>query len=378
MDEKKEICDIVTSSHHSKYGSLKSKVDFHSIAVTSDRKTETGTEKTFRKTIVAYIVCISSMVLSCLSIASVQVLGGAIPEFELNAWRFGVQVFLISPVIIYRRCDLIVPKRKLLLLFAMFFVYNAFNVVYFTAAIYLAIGTVFGITNCTTIASNAILSVCIKQDRKMFLYLGAILAIIGILMMTQPPFMFPGNLLPPSPVTNFSSPCVDIVKEGTTVRDMEYMGYIFAVLSGLALCAIFHGMSKLVTEVNTFTFAFWNGLVGTAVSLIFMGILETPVMPASPICILLLLGHALGSSQISVILPWCLQYLSPTVCALVNSLQMVVLLTLQYTALKDIQPGHGNWVEILGAVACFIGIVVGPTWHMIKGNKTNNLASDIS
>ena len=192
-------------------------------------------------------------------------------------------------------------------------------------------------------------------------------------MMTQPQFMFPGNILPPAPETNFSSPCLpaDSAPQGlsNTSMNKEWLGYILALTIGIVLACNFHGVSSIVKEVSTFTFSFWIGLAGTCVSTILMGILETPVMPTNPKCILLLLGHAIGTSQISVVLPWCLQYLSPTVCGLVNSLQMVVLLILQYTVLKEVQPGHDNWVEIIGAVVCLVAVIAGPTWHLYKESK---------
>ena len=358
----------IKSQYQSQYGSVE-------ICRTAKLVTSQSQDKiTVRKLVFAYVIAILSYVLSCASLVCVQVLGGAVPEFQLNAWRFGMQLMLVFPINIYRKCDLKVPRRKLPLIFAMFFLYNVFNITYYTGVIYVAVGTVFGIASTITIAANVVLSICIKKDRKIPLYVGATLALIGLIMMIQPEFMFPGDILHSAPKTNYTSPCVfetGIVEGlGNTDINKQWLGYIFAVISGAIVVGILHGMSNVVSEVSSFTFAFWNGLVGTTVSLILMGILETPVMPTSPMCVLLLLGHAIGTSQISVVTPWCLQYLSPTVCGLIYSLQLVLLLLMQYTVLKDIQPGNGNWVEILGAVVCFLGIIGGPTWHLYKESKS--------
>jgi carbon starvation protein CstA len=64
-----------------------------------------------------------------------------------------------------------------------------------------------------------------------------------------------------------------------------------------------------------------------------------------------------------------MQYLSPSVAAMVNSLYLVILLILQYTALKHIKPGHHNWLEILGAVFCLLAVIAGPVWHILKQAK---------
>ena len=128
----------------------------------------------------------------------------------------------------------------------------------------------------------------------------------------------------------------------------------------------------MVDEVNVFTFAFWNALVGTIVSAILMGTIEEPVILSGIVCNLLLIAHAIGTAQISVVVPWCLQYLTTSTVAMVESLHLVVLLVLQYTVLRDVRPGHENWVEVLGAVICFTGLVLGPTWHICKQRKVKD------
>jgi drug/metabolite transporter (DMT)-like permease len=102
-----------------------------------------------------------------------------------------------------------------------------------------------------------------------------------------------------------------------------------------------------------------------------MAIFEEPVIPSSLLCIGLVLIHAIGTTQMSLVIFYCLQYLSPSVTSLLTSLQLVVLLCLQYTLLKDIQPAHNNWEEIVGAVCCFMGAILGPLWQLRAHNKLN-------
>ena len=53
--------------------------------------------RTFGKVLLAYILLMCSVLCLCASIASVEVLSGSVPEFELNSWRFGAQVIVVLP-----------------------------------------------------------------------------------------------------------------------------------------------------------------------------------------------------------------------------------------------------------------------------------------
>ena len=56
----------------------------------------------FFKIVVAYVVSLVCVAGSCASVASVQILAGSIPEFELNAWRFAFQMLTPLPLIIHQ------------------------------------------------------------------------------------------------------------------------------------------------------------------------------------------------------------------------------------------------------------------------------------
>ena len=201
---------------------------------------------------IAYTLLIMSMFLCCASVSCVQVLGGAIPEFELNAWRFMINFLVSLPVVMCQKCDVIVPRSKLPHMVAQFFFALLYNVTYYEAALYLPVGTAFALNNSVVVAGNAALSICFKGERKLPLYLGAVLVIIGLLMMTQPSFMFPGGILPPAPVVDWTSPCItdmdDILFANTSTSgnqveghniDNIWVGYILAFYSNQVLVACF-------------------------------------------------------------------------------------------------------------------------------------------
>ena len=199
--------------------------------------------------------------------------------------------------------------------------------------------------------------------------------------MIQPDFLFANANLPPPPQVNWTSSCVEenitqtfksnitdsytaiLLHSGLTDT---MLGYVLIICSSLGMCALFFGTKKLLTDVHPLTYCFWNALIGTSFSLIIMSSFEQITMPSSWWCITMLLVHAVGTTQVSILGTWCLQYMSSSVYGMVNGLQQVILILFQYTILRNINPGLHNWVEVLGGVLCFIGVVGGPTYSIIK------------
>ncbi len=52
------------------------------------------------------------------------------------------------------------------------------------------------------------------------------------------------------------------------------------------------------------------------------------------------------------------------------NLQLVFFLVAQYTALRQVNPGHGNVVEIVGAMVVFIGSLLEPTYKLCEQRRT--------
>ena len=327
--------------------------------------------------LIATVVQFTALIGVSLGAAASQIMAGSIPEFELNTWRFGFLIIILIPVTVGRRCEIKVPWIKLPLLITNIIIYNASNILQYTAYIYLPVGLTDGLVNSIIIVGNALLSICIKSERKCVLYVAAVISIIGIVLMIQPPVMFSGANLPPPPTVNWTSPCL---LHGDTLRNVTSgtedtgiqettLGYIFAALCAITYILRYYALSYMVATISPFNFAFWNALMGTCVSLILMGIFETPTLPLSGFCILMLAVHCVGNALITLCNPWSLQYISPTQIGMINSCKMAILMIYQYTFLRHIKPGLQNWVEILGAVICFTGMIGGPLLQIISSRK---------
>ena len=268
--------------------------------------------RTVRKIFLAYILLMCSICGRCASVASVQVLSGSIPEFELNSWRFGTQVIVVLLfMIVNQKYNIAVPRSRWLHLCVIIITAFLFNVIYFLAAEYVPVGTLAGMSNAVFILSNALVTLCIREERRLHLYVSACLAIAGILMLTQPEFIF--HQANSYHTSNWTSPCVaeNVLPDWQDSKDIIYnngtllnstmsettLGYILVTIAGLCMMISVRLASKFVDVVSPFTLTFYIGLVPMVMCLILMLILETPVIPGNPLCALLLLVHAVGASK---------------------------------------------------------------------------------
>ena len=302
------------------------------------------------------------------------------PEFELNAWRFGFQLAAMIPVNVYRKWDVKVPRKKLLSLVILIIATNASNILFFTSAIFLPLGIVGIVSNTIMLSCNAIISLCVKSQRTLTLYLGSLVAVVGMFFMLQPDVIFRDAGLPPPPQTNWTSPCVvggNVTESLLTRVDLpsSALGYLLVTLCSLCMCSIYYLTRSLVQDISPFTICTWTALVGTILSLIIMAITETPTLPHSVFCCVMLLAHCIGGVMISVLLPWCSQYLPPSLVAMISASDVLFLLILQYTVLQSVMPGLHNWLEVLGGILGFIGLIGGPVYQIIRDKETQSSAS---
>ena len=343
----------------------------------SDKKTP------FFKIVVAYVVSLFCVAGFCASVASVQILAGSIPEFELNAWRFAFQMLTPLPLIIHQRASLKIPMSVWHFTALYILCIITYNATYYTAAIYLPVGTMSGLNSTFLIILNAFSSVCIVKERKLHLYLATAISSVGIIVLVQPDPMFRNTSLHRNPPSNWSSPClpqnthdnaygnVSVPLDGDALQntDNQWLGYVLLVISSVTVLIGLRIVTRIVPTANPFVLSLWTGMVATPISLIIMGVKETPTLPSNPLCFGLLIVHTFGTALYSVNFPYAMQYIPPTVFAFIQSLQLVVLLVLQYTALNKVLPGLGNWPEIFGAVLCFIGCMTGSLWQLVEEKR---------
>jgi hypothetical protein len=128
------------------------------------------------------------------------------------------------------------------------------------------------------------------------------------------------------------------------------LGYILVTIVGVCIMTFVRLTAKFVEVISQFTVTFYVTLAPMVMCIILRLILESPVIPESHLCLVLLLVYGFGQSVFIVLLPYCLQYISPMIYSLARPLDIVIMFMLQYTDLHNVLPVKGNWVEIMGGL----------------------------
>lgn len=158
-----------------------------------------------------------------------------------------------------------------------------------------------------------------------------------------------------------------------------YPGYILGCITPLLILCQIYTINTRLSHVNPFVTVFWVSLIGSVVMTCVMGMLETPDFPSGAMCIGFMFVHLIGVLVNYLCFLVISMKLAPIITVLLFTLEITIGLIAQYTVLKNINPGHGNYVEILGAVAVIVGNVITPLYvHYANAAKgsTKQLQSD--
>ena len=338
---------------------------------------------------IGFIAAFLTITVYSMGLPSVQVLDGAVPEFELNSVRFLVQMIITSPFILYYRPSLWIPKEYIKEFVIYVSVQNVLNLCYYTAPLYLPLGTLEGVRVAVTIFCNLLAALVINGSTDGS-YLAAAICIVGALLMAQPDFIFQYAELYIHPPTNWTSECktpdVQNVSSEHLLDHDEFplensfnntwIGYLLIVAAGFSFSVFLIVNKKIDEGVKFYVTVFLSGLINTVLSLIVMFVMENPMFPTTPLCISMLFLHSFATSQGTLTAAFCMQYISPVVFAVMSSLGLAFQMMYQYTFFKAINPGLGNWVEVLGAVLCVLGNATGPILKIIQSWKYNKANYD--
>lgn len=322
-----------------------------------------------------------------------QALGGFVPRFQLNMFRFMLLWLMMLPVIIYKETP-IWPERSHAVYLSILCVLMTFtNLVYYEASIYIPLGTFGGLeSTCIIILTAFITSV---QHKRLFpiMMLSVMVSISGIVCLTQPEFIFgqvasnvsidttpvcvhptktyahrlsnltESAMTSPGNETNYAISALYDTGQPTVIKD-SFKGYLFSVASSVTYTAVIVLQNKYLQGADIQLLLFWLGLFGMLSSGIIMFAVETPTFPSSATCVALLFGHSITAWAATVTQVASLYLISPFAFSILVSLQLVFLLVAQFTVLQDINPGHRNIEEVIGAMLVLLASISKPAYTL--------------
>ena len=260
--------------------------------------------------VIAYIVAFISVALTALGTSAVQLLDGAMPEFELNSWRFICQVIMITPVLIYEKPNLKIPKEHWIHFLLITVGSNVYNTCFFFATQFLPLASLQGLYMTSLITGSALVALYRKLLHGTIL-LSAVLCVVGTMLLFQPSFIFRYFNLFSYPQSNWTSSC-GIDRNETTISYNEtygiqgnntsseklifkydWIGYVLPIISGIGVVVLLECTEQARKDISSSVLTFWMAIANSLLSALLMSIFEVPVIIESFYCITLLVIHVL-------------------------------------------------------------------------------------
>ena len=292
--------------------------------------------------------------------ASVQLLHGLVPPFELNAARYLVQTLLSGVLIATRSTNWQVPQVTLPWLCFVAVSSNVFNFTYYTSASFLPLGNQQLVTLAASfVGCVTLIRVFLQKAIHWTKYISIFLVLVGGVLVIQPdpPFHHEERSTPNKTIAGFTNFSMDALQNKTldwtkssSIYASTIAGYILAVIAGLALSSKAFLVRLRVNDIPSTVVAFWTGLGGTLFSWILSFYLEDVVIPTSGFQWLLICIHAVAAATNGLFVLYAQQVLSPLTFSVLASLRFSADVLLQYAPGHIFIPGHRNAAEYIGVV----------------------------
>ena len=273
-----------------------------------------------------------------------------------------------------------------------------FQVIFFTAVNFLPLGLMAALFRISLVTMAAIASRIIEKERfTIFRAAAVVLGITGILLMTQPKFIFDGKekvtntsinnqTVIVTNVTNFNTANIS---NGTTPKESDkddsnsllpsanlpsdvrlYIGIALTIFA--AFLGILQGVCmkrRRLVDYCVWKISFWIGVMGLVWTTCLSFALENTVFIVSAYDLGLVACYAVMASAHSFTFLFSLKKTSYLIVAIIMVTQIVFNLLAQYTFLKHVFPGKHNAIEIVGGVLVMLAAALPTSSEIINTNN---------
>ena len=335
------------------------------------------------------------------SAACVQLLERRIPDFELNTFRASVTLTFYFSYFLFTWKLPVVERSEIgttvLYMVTMFIT---------TFGTYVSVSLLPASSACSlqyvaSIVSALILfSVFWEEKITMKKLLFAFICVVGVVMVTQPKFRqtdlatgknntFNDTVFHPD-----KSSKTELINESITLeryKDIESVkvkklldnfeenikpNTLFGQIVGITAAVntgIFFSLTVLVTKRNPYiienipSVLFWTFIGHVPISVGFMLLMETPVLPRDWFDTVMIIVHSCTCPGLFALYIYGPKYISGNTFTLILTTDVISMLIVQYTVLSSILPGHRNWMEVVGVIFVLLGCSMSAIIEIIKG-----------
>ena len=311
-----------------------------------------------------YIAAILHIVFDVMSLSCVQVLDGAIPDIELTAIRLILQTCLLG--IIGKWNNHIHPLSKIDFKWMGFAAFGFFmcSVGYYGAGKCMPLanhGSLgFGIIMITLMG----LGKCLQNEPPgMMNILTMLIAFIGIVLATQPNFLFHTQIKNLNQSLDFN--LADISMNVTKVYMVNTISaniicYLKLIMGGAGIGIFVFSLDYRLSHISTTTQLFWISLGALLLSI--PSSFYTESINVEFIFdmqqVVLLLAQSLGACVVVIMNVVGVKLIGGIRFQIIVSITVVAELLAENNLLENYQPGNGNYIEVIGIVTVTVSMML--------------------
>ena len=329
-----------------------------------------------------FILVLVMLLAYCLVLLSAQVSALKANIFQLNSLRFGLQLVLITPVIIYKGYSMKIEPKYIHLLAGYVIGNILFSSCFYFAASFMPVGNLHNLFVSFFILISTVYDF-IKRDVNWKTVIIALTAMLGIILLAQPwndqnlgelttvspcEYLdtYSGDTHNLSDVTSGFYLQVNVTKLESSggLKSKAWFQYIFIILCAILNTVACNMLRRLVLEYANLTIMFWSalfeGLISFVINMIWTALIHGSfyAFPPGKFCLLFSCCFIVCSASVNSLTFYTFQYITISTDAINNAFVAILLYISQRTFLKNFHPGHANLVEVLGVVIVIFSAAV--------------------
>ena len=332
--------------------------------------------------IFGYLLAIGTVITTAISVVAVQLLQGAVPDYQLSAYRFIMQFLVSIPVIYFRGIPIELKVEQVPLIIVMCIACLFYNICYFAAVSILPLAHVqAGFSVASMLLTSILTKFWLDKDLGYIHGFSLLFASFGVTLINQPWSTFSSGFLP-SYMRTYDNSSLDLTlcENQTLINDSLIhqfqkntdasesidsfpikftvaIGYILVTLAGFSQATHYLVVGIYLNKLNPFFQALIGAIVNVPASFLISMYVEEMVLITNARDILLLIIHCLGTSVGLIISNGSAQRIPPTHLALIQSFSVVTFLGIQYSLIGSGLTGHKNALEVIGVLIITASIV---------------------
>ena len=321
-----------------------------------------------RRVYLGYITACLALVGYCTSTVTAQALQWNVPDFQLSFIRYTVQMFLSIVALRLTKSKVDLSYDSVDKVIGVAVSSLLFNILFYHASAILPLVDSYASLMLLVILMLALLTKFYQQiDLGLFHHIAILSTAFGCFLIFQPWKDFQDGFIPPfmNKAFNISEliesenatiSLEDHLFRGINIWEIFIQGYILVALAAASEAIFMMIVGQAAIDPFVLTAAVSPVCVLSSLLMIFY--FETPVLITDPKILALVLTHGAGVGMGTIFANYACTCIAPSRVSVVISFNIIILLVVQYTVMRNGLFGRMNILEAIGCVVITLSIIL--------------------